>query len=920
MSRICAGCEIELPRGPDGTPPPNCPVCATPTDEPSVACAIGEVSAALAAGDALPDWSDSAELRGRVCDLLDAAAAMAQDGSGPPLVGPSAPARLGPYELGEEIGRGGMAPVYAAHDTRLHREVALKVLIPDILGRRRRRERFLREARAMAKVKHRHVVPIYDVGEHGEWCYLTMERMSGSLEGQRPTPERAVRWCIEAARGLSHAHRNGVLHRDVKPSNLLTDEAGHVRVCDFGLALRTDESALTRTGVVLGTPLYASPEQLRGDELAVTCDVFGLGATLYKLLLGTPPPPPYAEAADYPPIPATLPAGLRSVLSRALALEPGARFQSMEAMAQALEGWLARSRLRRIWRRVGAPALVAALIGAALAWWPRGQPPSAPAAVTPGAPLGAHIVWQGHRADFRPEDPDVAAILRGGLDWEQLSGPLAPPGTQRIGHATRRFEVMLHDADFEVRVVLRRDDGRVWAAQHQLDRRLFRGSQHVGLRDPAVDVDGDGLPETVVVGDDVCAIVKWRLDAWDHPETGWAWRSDEMFGYGSSRVFDWEGDGTQEVLVGGTGAVSRPNTHESHLTLLDLRTGAPRQRWTVPGRVQSTPRVHTTPDGTLVLVDAEDPYGASLPASLHRLHRDGRVEDLEIADGETGRLTWPVLRDLDADETPEIVLGTARGQVLAARLEAPRQTVWTWQAGGPLLANPLLTDQGGPDGPEICYVNHAALACLDPTARRDAERVVWRAALPREARVVATPVAVDDVTGDGVPEIVVATASGAVHLLSRDAPDGRLATHRLTDARAGDQTAVVARPAVLRAAEGRQHVVVATTGGAVVALAVHADALRPAWRFDAGDAVVAAPVAMPGMGDRPDAVLVASYAGWLHLLAPSEGEAEPAVWWSFKARAAIGGTPAIVQSGSGPRVVFTDTSGWLYHSRIVARP
>ncbi len=880
------------------------------------------MSAALGAGEALPDWADSADLRDRVRGLLDAAAAMAQDESGPPLVGSSAPSSLGPYEVGEEIGRGGMAPVYSARDGRLDREVALKVLIPDVLGRKRRRERFLREARAMAKVKHPHVVPIYDVGEQGEWCYLTMERMSGSLQGERPAPEQAVRWCLEAARGLAHAHQAGILHRDVKPSNLLLDDSGHVRVCDFGLALHTGASSLTRTGVVVGTPLYASPEQLRGEPLAATCDVFGLGATLYKLLLGTPPPPPYEEAADYPPLPPSLPSGLRPLLTRALALDPAARFVSMEEMAAALEAWLRHERIWWRWRVFGAPFTLALLVGAALILWPEDEAPPRPAPTRAAAPsgptvVGGYVVWQGREADFVPSDPDVAGIIAAGFDWARLTAPTVDRGPQRIDSLTRTFDVVLQDADFERRVVLRRDDGRVWAAQHLLDRRLFEGTKRAALRHPAVDVDGDGRPDTVVVGDGVVAVVKWSLEAWDNNETGWEWQSDEMFGYGASRVFDWDGDGHSEVLVGTVGAVVGADTHASHVTLLDLRRGVPRQRWTVPGRVQSTPQVKRVGAETLVLVDVEDPYGAALPASLHRLYLDGRSEELVVGDGESGRLTWPVFRDVEGDAV-ELVVGTVRGLVLGMRPGDTKHPLWKWQADGPLIANPVVTDQGGPAGAEVCYVSHAALTCLDP--RTDvADRVVWRAALPDPARVVAAPAAVKDVTGDGLDEVVVATASGVIHLLSKQGAGGHLATHRLAAADVGESAAIVGRPAVLRTADGEQHVVVATTGGVVVALAVEQAQLRPAWRFDAGDTIVAAPVAMPRLGKHGDAVMVASYSGWLSMLAPEPGLETPPVLWGFKARAAIGGTPAVVPSGSGPRVLFTDTSGWLYHSRILAR-
>ncbi len=253
------------------------------------------------------------------------------------------PLRLGRYVIRELLGRGGMAPVYLAWDEHLGREVALKVLVPDAERTETRRVRFLREARALARLQHTHIVTVYDFGEEQGFCYLAMERMSRSLaaaEFHRADLRLQLGWVIEAAQGLGHAHHSGVIHRDVKPSNLLVGDDGRVRVSDFGLALVDDGASLTRTGSPLGTPHYASPEQGQGAPATPQSDVFGLGATLYELVVGAPPNPPGRERPAESP--RHVPACVREVLAKALAFAPGRRYRDMEELASALQRALRR--------------------------------------------------------------------------------------------------------------------------------------------------------------------------------------------------------------------------------------------------------------------------------------------------------------------------------------------------------------------------------------------------------------------------------------------------------------------------------------------------------------------------------------------------------------------------------------------------
>lgn len=206
--------------------------------------------------------------------------------------------RLAHFLVQSRIGQGGMGQVYQATDLALDRPVALKVLAPDIASRPGLRERFYREARAQARIKHPNVGHIYYIGEEDGQLFFAMEYLDGEsvqqqLErGGAMTPERALEICHMAALGLREAERLGFAHRDVKPSNLMTDRHGVLRVLDFGLVkeVGTDRDvALSQESAVLGTPLYLSPEQARGEAIDFRSDIYSLGVTLHQLVSGRPP-------------------------------------------------------------------------------------------------------------------------------------------------------------------------------------------------------------------------------------------------------------------------------------------------------------------------------------------------------------------------------------------------------------------------------------------------------------------------------------------------------------------------------------------------------------------------------------------------------------------------------------------------------
>jgi urea transport system substrate-binding protein len=205
--------------------------------------------------------------------------------------------RLGPYRILKLLGRGGMGMVFQAEDVHLRREVALKVMKPELLENLDARTRFLREARAAAAMHHDHVVTIYQVGQENDIPYLAMEFLAGdSLENWLNRNERlavaeVLRIGREIAEGLAAAHCRNVIHRDIKPANIwLEAPKRRVKILDFGLArCMAAESNLTASGLILGTPNYMAPEQARGAETDFRCDLFSLGCVLYSLCAGRPP-------------------------------------------------------------------------------------------------------------------------------------------------------------------------------------------------------------------------------------------------------------------------------------------------------------------------------------------------------------------------------------------------------------------------------------------------------------------------------------------------------------------------------------------------------------------------------------------------------------------------------------------------------
>ena len=255
------------------------------------------------------------------------------------------------YEVLELVGTGGMSSVYKSHDRLLERNVALKVLHPHYGDDDEYVERFRREARAVAQLSHPNIVTVIDRGEADGHQFIVFELIDGEnlkelVDRTGPLPaRRAVDLAIAIAEALSFAHEHGIVHRDVKPQNVLLNAEGEAKVTDFGIARSLDvEHGVTQTGTVLGTSNYLSPEQASGKQVTAATDVYSLGVVLYELLTGEVPFPGenfVAVAMKHlnEPVPDILerrpdvPVRLAAAMERALEKDPARRFASMRDFA-----------------------------------------------------------------------------------------------------------------------------------------------------------------------------------------------------------------------------------------------------------------------------------------------------------------------------------------------------------------------------------------------------------------------------------------------------------------------------------------------------------------------------------------------------------------------------------------------------------
>lgn len=344
------------------------------------------------------------------------------------------------YRLVRRLGGGGMGEVWRAEDVVLGREVAVKVLLPSLMEDPGFETRFRNEARAMASLSHPGVVDVYDYGacpidDGGQVSYLVMECIDGeSLDktlrrGPLP-PGEVMRLVWEVADALAAAHERGIVHRDVKPGNLMIRADGRYALTDFGIARSLSTTGITTHGMVLGSVGYAAPEQLSGGTITPAADIYALGVVAYQCLAGRPPFEAETPVqlifkhlnAEVPPLPETVPAGPRAVVERALLKEPSARWASASEMAAAA-------------RRAAAEPGTVPSAGAVRATAAQPAPATVPRAVdsrtVPGAPAVGGA-GRGRRTTVAAVAAGLAVLASLGVGaavW--LQEPEAPVSTPR---------------------------------------------------------------------------------------------------------------------------------------------------------------------------------------------------------------------------------------------------------------------------------------------------------------------------------------------------------------------------------------------------------------------------------------------------------------------------------------------------------
>lgn len=265
------------------------------------------------------------------------------------------------YEVGELIGRGGMADVHQGRDLRLGRRVAIKLMRPDLARDPQFQSRFRREAHSSAALNHPNIVSVFDTGDirledtahHGVMCpFLVMEFVDGQTLRElqhrgEVDPESAARWMRGVLEALDYSHSQGIVHRDIKPANIMVTRGDVVKVMDFGIARALADSAatMTQTQAVVGTAQYLAPEQARGEKVDARSDLYSAGCVLFDLLTGRPPfqgdspvAVAYQHVREDPPVPSTVNSlvtpQLDAVVARALTKDPADRYQSGREFSQ----------------------------------------------------------------------------------------------------------------------------------------------------------------------------------------------------------------------------------------------------------------------------------------------------------------------------------------------------------------------------------------------------------------------------------------------------------------------------------------------------------------------------------------------------------------------------------------------------------
>ncbi len=340
------------------------------------------------------------------------------------------------YRILAKLGEGGMGVVYKAEDTKLGRLVALKFLPRQAIASEELKARFLNEARAAAALSHPAICTVYEIDqEHG---FLAMELVEGRslrhLIAERPLPfYEALEFAAKIGVGLQAAHEKGVVHRDIKPGNVMVTPDGRVKIMDFGLALLADQTRITRTGTAVGTPAYMSPEQTRGKALDRRTDIWAMGVVLYEMLSGRQPfqgntteamlySIVHAEPEPLTALRSGIPMHLDRIVAKALAKDPAARYQHVEDLlvdirdqqeTQTAAGAIRTSRRQIPWKRLAWAAAVAglAVLSYFLGGLRRFSTPPAAVRMTVTAPGGSAAADPGRLLGPPVVAPDGSAMV-----------------------------------------------------------------------------------------------------------------------------------------------------------------------------------------------------------------------------------------------------------------------------------------------------------------------------------------------------------------------------------------------------------------------------------------------------------------------------------------------------------------------------
>ena len=428
----------------------------------------------------------------------------------------------GKYRIVGEIGRGGMGVVYEADDLKLRRTVALKFLPGELTNDAEARERFVHEARAASVLDNPHICTIYEIGESGSCqMFIAMalchgESLRAKVKRGPLAPPEALALAAQVADGLAAAHENGIVHRDVKPGNILVSKDGTARVADFGLAKIAGEARLTRPGTSVGTVAYMSPEQIRGEDVDARTDVWSLGVVLYEMLTGSLPfhgenEHSFAYAivhSDPKPLgdlPPGTPGGCGAIIEKALAKDPSGRFASAREMSEALASVMAgagfRPGPRRAFMRIAVPAVLgAAAVCAVLAF---GVPGKIAALLgLGGRPDGRHITI------FAP------SVLGDNVADRALAGGLAEYLRRNLDVIARRTRSWVTPAEhletYEVREAA--DAQRILGSNVVVSGTLKRAGDNLTLTLDVVDPARYRRLASLPKSDNIANIATWQED------------------------------------------------------------------------------------------------------------------------------------------------------------------------------------------------------------------------------------------------------------------------------------------------------------------------------------------------------------------------------------------------------------------------